>query len=71
VPENSKQIRAPRQPKGPFDDLREFIGICASARKAMSPEVLKANVGKFIGELPEDSKDLLQDLAGLFRRPGR
>jgi hypothetical protein len=58
-----------RRRKGPVDDLKDFIGACAQVKKAIHPDNLRANVGKFIGELPEDSKDLLQDLAGLFRGP--
>lgn len=58
---------------GPFDDLKEFIGICAKARKELDPEHIKANVGKKIGDfvdgLDEDSKDFLTDIARRIRRP--
>jgi hypothetical protein len=57
-----------RQP-GVVSDLKDFIGACAQVKKAVHPDTLRANVGKFIGELDDDSKGLLNDLAGLFRRP--
>lgn len=64
-----KQNAVARTKPGPFDDLKEFIGHCARAKKAMSPETLRENVGKFVNELDQDSKDFLGDLAGILRRP--
>lgn len=57
-----------RQP-GVVNDLKDFIGACAQVKKAIHPDAIRENVGKFIGELDEDSKDLLQGFAGLFRGP--
>lgn len=57
-----------RQP-GVVSDLKDFIGACAQVKKAIHPDAIRENVGKFIGELDDDSKDLLQGLAGMFRGP--
>lgn len=73
MPDNSTTIRRPRAPKGPFDDLKQFIGVCADARKQLDPENIKANVGRAVGEfldgMDEDSKALVSDVVGIFRRP--
>lgn len=69
MPEENAKPAVTRRRKGPVDDLKEFIGACAQVKKAIHPDTLRANVGKFIGELDDDSKGLLQDLAGLFRGP--
>jgi hypothetical protein len=73
VPDNSTTIRRPRAPKGPFDDLKQFIGVCAKARKQLDPETLVENgkraVGEFLGGMDEDSKALVSDVVGMFRRP--
>ena len=53
-------------------ELKRFIGVCADARKQLDPANLKANVGRALGEffdgLDEDSKKLVTDVAGMFRR---
>jgi hypothetical protein len=73
VPDNSTTIRRPRAPKGPFDDLKQFIGICARVRNELDPDRIKTNVGRAMGEfldgMDEDSKKLVGDVAGMFRRP--
>lgn len=72
MPDNSRRIARPRAPKQPFDDLKQFIGICAQARKQLDPETIKANVGrsaaKFFDSMDEDSKKLVVDVASLFQR---
>ncbi len=57
----------------PFEPLKQFIGVCAKARKDFDPETIKANVGhalgEFLGGMDDDSKALVNDVARLFRRP--
>ena len=52
-------------------DLKQFLSTCAQLREHAQPENVKANVGRavgeFVGDLDEGSKNLLADLAGLFR----
>ena len=73
MPEKSARIARPNPAKQPFDDLKQFIGICAQARKQMDPERIVANVGQavsgFIGGLDEDSQGLIRDVVGVIRRP--
>jgi len=53
-------------------ELKRFIGVVADARKQLDPVNIRANVGKalsgFVEDLPEDSRKLVTDLAGIFRR---
>lgn len=69
MPERNVKTTVARRQKGAFDDLKEFIGVCAQVKKAASPDAIRANVGRFVNELPQDSKDFLVDLVGMFRRP--
>jgi hypothetical protein len=69
VPDKNVKTAVVRRQPGVVNDLKDFIGACAQVKKAMSPDNVRANVGKFIGELDDDSKGLLQDVVGLFRRP--
>lgn len=57
------------QPRQPFDDLKEFIGICAQVRNQLNPAALQQRVVEFVGGMDEDSKNLIRDLAGALRRP--
>jgi|GEM_PF-5766177 len=67
-----KRISRPN-PRDPAAELKRFIGICADARKQFDPENIKANVGTALGQfiegMDEDSKKLVTDVAGMFRRP--
>lgn len=53
----------------PLAELKQFIGICAQARKEISPKALKRHVVNFIGELDQDSKDFLGEIARILGRP--
>jgi hypothetical protein len=72
-PHSLRSSRAVAYKKQPFDDLKQFIGICAQARKQLDPETINANVWRAVGEffdgMNEDSKKLLTDVAGIIRRP--
>jgi hypothetical protein len=71
VPEKCPAKR--RNPNDPVDAVTHFISACAQTRKQLDPENLKANVGRAVGEffdgMDEDSKKLVADVAGMFRRP--
>jgi hypothetical protein len=74
VPETLPRKRVQRpNPHDPGAELKRFIGICADMRKQLDPEAIKANVGQALGNffdgLPEDSKKLVTDVAGMIRRP--
>lgn len=73
MPEESRTVSRRREPKGPFDELKQFIGVCAKARREYSPEFFKENVGRKVGEflngMDDDSKALVNDVASIFRRP--
>ena len=70
VPENSPAKR--RNPNDPVDAVTHFISACAQTRKQLDPENLKANVGRAVAKvwdgLDDDSKQLVNDVAGIFRR---
>jgi hypothetical protein len=71
VPEKSPAKR--HNPNNPVDSITHFISTCAEVRKQLDPEVLKANVGRAVGEvwngLNADSQQLVNDVIGVIRRP--
>jgi hypothetical protein len=70
---SSTRRRTKRDLHNPVGELKEFISVCAQARKQLDPENIKANVGRKVSEffngLDEDSQGLLRDIAGMIRRP--